>query len=528
MLSRYVSASVRKGLLTPKLLPLLYECVLGDVNDRACEQSALQMRPKHYAEGQVGTKSSFANMFEDTVGGEASFGHISADNTSSSSQFEGHESRSKELFDSCWEKLEKILGSTIVTPKEIIWLNGPPGAGKGANLEFIKRIRGLSYSVVMSRVLARHPETATIMENGGLVSDEKVCDCLLQAVFNPAYASPSGCIVDGFPRSEIQVEFVKHLYSHLNLRYAANVDAPQLRAMFPKPSFKIVVLYVNEAVSIARQMARQTKSAIHNQKVREALAGNMIEERGTDKSADKCRLRYRVFRQHYPSLTKLQSLMPFSVIDATGSLEDCEAQIAHELRYQSSLDLDERTYAAVSRIPLSREVVQHSRQHLIQRLDEYQLSQTETFHKVLSILYEETLPRICSNAMAGFVEFTSKDDVFEKQYGSCDMFIDVLTDRGFSVSYMRRVTPVPVRIDAATGEVHTRRSITHCFRIQFPGGTVRDVRNIQTQQSSKTRIGQDNPLLTTSVIPDHLDHGKKPGMGNGIERSHKAHDAALG
>ena len=25
--------------------------------------------------------------------------------------------------------------------------------------------------------------------------------------------------------------------------------------------------------------------------------------------------------------------MPFSVIDATGSLEDCEAQIAHELRY---------------------------------------------------------------------------------------------------------------------------------------------------------------------------------------------------
>ena len=74
----------------------------------------------------------------------------------------------------------------------------------------------------------------------------------------------------------MQVEFIKHLYTHLNTRYAANVDAPQLRAMFPKPSFKIVVLYVNEAVSIARQMARQTKSAIHNQKVREALAGNMM------------------------------------------------------------------------------------------------------------------------------------------------------------------------------------------------------------------------------------------------------------
>lgn len=141
-----------------------------------------------------------------------------------------HESRSQALFDSCWEKLEKRLGSvrlnfavaccdishavrhlhihcvqTIVTPKEIIWLNGPPGAGKGANLEFIKRIRGLSHSAVMSTVLARHPETASIMENGGLVSDAKVCECLLDAVFDPAYASPPGCIVDGFPRSEIQV-----------------------------------------------------------------------------------------------------------------------------------------------------------------------------------------------------------------------------------------------------------------------------------------------------------------------------------
>lgn len=105
--------------------------------------------------------------------------------------------------------------------------------------------------------------------------------------------------------------------------------------------------------------------------------------------------------------------------------------------------------------------------------------------QVLSILYEETLPQICSNAMAGFVEFTSKDDVFEKQYGSCDMFIDVLTDRGFSVSYMRRVAPIPVRIDTTAGEVYSRRFITHVFRIQFPGGTVRDVRNIHTQLSSK-------------------------------------------
>jgi hypothetical protein len=51
------------------------------------------------------------------------------------------------------------------------------------------------------------------------------------------------------------------------------------------------------------------------------------EERGTDKSISKCRMRYQVFRTHYPALSKLQSVMPFSVIDATGSLEDCEGPL---------------------------------------------------------------------------------------------------------------------------------------------------------------------------------------------------------
>lgn len=64
----------------------------------------------------------------------------------------------------------------------------------------------------------------------------------------------------------------------------------------------------------------------------------------------------------------------------------CAAQIAHELRYQSSLDLDERTYATISRVPLAREVVAHSRQHLVKRLDDYQLSHTDVFRRVLFLL----------------------------------------------------------------------------------------------------------------------------------------------
>jgi hypothetical protein len=106
------------------------------------------------------------------------------------------------------------------------------------------------------------------------------------------------------------------------------------------------------------------------------------EERETDKSVDLCRVRYLVFKRHYPALIRLQRLMPFSVIDATGSIEECEAQIAHELRYQSSLDLDERTYASITTLPLARKIVQHSRKALVQRLDDYCLLHTDTYGQV--------------------------------------------------------------------------------------------------------------------------------------------------
>lgn len=56
----------------------------------------------------------------------------------------------------------------IVIPRETIWLNGPPGSGKGANLGFVKRIRGLSRSVTMSGLLERNPEAQAIIREGAL------------------------------------------------------------------------------------------------------------------------------------------------------------------------------------------------------------------------------------------------------------------------------------------------------------------------------------------------------------------------
>ncbi len=55
----------------------------------------------------------------------------------------------------------------------------------------------------------------------------------------------------------------------------------------------------------------------------------------------------QVFKAHYHTILRLKQFFPFSLIDAMGSLEECKSQVLRELRYQSSLDLDEATYAAI-------------------------------------------------------------------------------------------------------------------------------------------------------------------------------------
>ena len=54
-----------------------------------------------------------------------------------------------------------------------------------------------------------------------------------------------------------------------------------------------------------------------------------------------------------------------------GSVEECRHQIVRELRYQSSMDLEEQTYSAIRHLPLARELVRTSRQQLVSHLDSY-------------------------------------------------------------------------------------------------------------------------------------------------------------
>ena len=52
-------------------------------------------------------------------------------------------------------------------------------------------------------------------------------------------ADKAGIIIDGFPRSESQVEFIEDMFAHLSKLYASTLRKPELRDRYPKPSFKV-------------------------------------------------------------------------------------------------------------------------------------------------------------------------------------------------------------------------------------------------------------------------------------------------
>ena len=99
------------------------------------------------------------------------------------------------------------LQERIVVPEHIVLLNGPPGSGKQVNLPSIQSALGIQRHVEMSALLKADPTAQRDMDRGSLVPDAHSCIALLHGVLSPAHANkdPAGVIIDGFPRSGIQV-----------------------------------------------------------------------------------------------------------------------------------------------------------------------------------------------------------------------------------------------------------------------------------------------------------------------------------
>ncbi len=156
------------------------------------------------------------------------------------------------IFNSVWKDLEIEFGrNRLHFPKELILLGGAPGAGKGTNTDFICKVRDISAGPIVVSELLNSPEAKAIKAKGGMVGDREVVGILLRKLLEPQHRG--GAILDGFPRTKVQVECLKMLYDKMLSLRREFADSPDL-VHFKQPTFHIMVLFVDEAEAIARQL----------------------------------------------------------------------------------------------------------------------------------------------------------------------------------------------------------------------------------------------------------------------------------
>lgn len=158
------------------------------------------------------------------------------------------------IFDAVWTELVAQYGrSNLRFPKELILLGGAPGAGKGTNTKFICEVRDITVPPIVVSDLLNSPESQAIKARGGMVGDREVTGLVFRKLLKPEYQQ--GAILDGYPRTKVQVECLKMLFDRMNsLRreFAHSPDAVH----FKQPIFHIMVLFVDESESVARQLKR--------------------------------------------------------------------------------------------------------------------------------------------------------------------------------------------------------------------------------------------------------------------------------
>lgn len=375
------------------------------------------------------------------------------------------------IFNNLWSQLESERGETEMRfPKEIFWLNGAPGSGKGTHTKFIMKFRDLTASPIVVSGLLKSPEARKMMDAGMLVGDREVTELVLRKLLSEEYKS--GAIVDGFPRTLVQVECLKLFYlklmdlrsKYLNTMHAAN---------FPRPHFHIVVLFVDEKVSVQRQLERGRKMREHNEEVEASGVGRKVEIRKTDLDPESARNRYKVFKDRtYASLKSLREIFFYHFINAQGTIEEVQERIIAEMRYQSSLELDQRTYDRLSRIPVSSSIVEHARQALVDRLDSYEQRHPDLLGRVVDVIEEYFMPIVRRHAITGRAYVNSEDGLFDDPLALA-MLIDIFSERGYNAAVDVRKEEIPHRIDPTTYEVSCRVKKVYRVSVTFKGSDIR-------------------------------------------------------
>ena len=375
------------------------------------------------------------------------------------------------IFDSVWQDLEADFGrENLRFPKEIILLGGAPGAGKGTNTGFITKTRGLTCPPIVISALLDSPEARALKDAGNMVGDREVVGLLLRQLLRAEYRD--GVILDGFPRTKVQVECLKLLVDKMHALRREFYHTP-LSIHFRQPTIHIMVLFVDERESIARQIKRGRETRLHNDEVARTGIGELREDRPTDHDEALARRRYRVFKeQTWEALQSLKEIFHYHFINAQGAIEEVEQNILRELEYQSTLELDPRTVDRLRGVPVASEIIVGARQELVKRLDAYELEHRELFAKVTSFIEKKIIPIVLRHAISGVALINAEEAVLEDPLALA-MLIDVFSERGYHAVVDIHKIEIPEKIDLASGAIKCRTKKVFRIQIRFQGSEIR-------------------------------------------------------
>ena len=375
------------------------------------------------------------------------------------------------IFNSVWRELEAKFGREQMRfPKEIILLGGAPGAGKGTNTNFIAKGRGLTCQPIVISSLLNSPEAKALKDAGNMVGDRDVVALLLRELLRLEFQD--GVILDGFPRTNVQVECLKLLVDQMHALRREFYNTP-LSIHFRQPTIHIMVLFVDEKESVARQLKRGRETRALIEAAERAGSDQLPEDRPTDHDESLARRRYRVFKeQTWDALQSLKEIFHYHFINAQGPVGEVEQNILHELEYQSTLELDPRTVDRLRGVPVASQIIVHARQELVKRLDSYELEHGPLFADVITFIEEKILPIVLRHAITGGAHINTEDKVLDEPLALA-MLIDVFSERGYHAAVDIHKIEIPDALDLQTGKLTCRTKKVFRIEIRFQGSEIR-------------------------------------------------------
>ncbi|MER5170511.1 MULTISPECIES: adenylate kinase [Thioclava] len=217
------------------------------------------------------------------------------------------------------------MAETATTPAVLILL-GPPGAGKGTQARMLEEKFGLvqlSTGDMLREAVAKGTPAGlaakSVMEAGGLVSDEIVLAILRDRLSNPD--TRSGVILDGFPRTAGQAAALDDLLHYTHQEVTAAIS-----------------MAVDDEAMIARVSGRYTCAkcgeGYHDSFKQPGVAGCCDKCGGTefkrraDDNAETARHRLEAYHaQTAPLIAHYRALGKLEVVDAMGSIESVASEL---------------------------------------------------------------------------------------------------------------------------------------------------------------------------------------------------------